>query len=230
MTNKIGIIGGSGAFATSFLLQKINEYSAYIYKSKTDSDFLHTVTISTPHTNLDAKRNSQKDTFMCLLSNLHELEDMNCNVIVIACNSLHEHWESLNSARKNENTVLLNLPQIVSSFVEKDEKTIGILCSDRCRELELYKPLLKLNNQRILYPTQQIQDTITDCIKSVTMNDTRKQFKHLMDISLYSLFEQNVDSVIIASAELSIIKPIRVNKNLYDSVDLLAIFLNENYK
>lgn len=58
--------------ATSFLLQKINEYSVYMYQSKADQDFLHTVTVSTPLTHLDFKGNSKKDTLTHLLLNIHQ--------------------------------------------------------------------------------------------------------------------------------------------------------------
>lgn len=230
MEHKIGIIGGSSAFATSFLLQKINEYSVYIHKSKNDNDFLHTVTVSTPFTHLDFKGNSQKDTLKHLLDNLHELEDIKCNVIIMACNTLHEYWEKLNSLKKNESTILLNLPQIVTSFVDVKEKRIGVLCSERCRQLDLYKPFLEMNNQKIIYPDMSIQQTINYCINSVIINDTSKQYKQLMDISLYKLFEQDVDSIILGCTELSLLKPPKINKTIYDSVELLAIFLNQHFK
>lgn len=230
MKNKIGIIGGSGALATSFLLQKINEYSVVIHKSKTDSDFLHTVTISTPLTHLDFKGNSQKDTLSHLRDNLHQLEDMGCNVIVMACNTLHEYWETLNKSRKNEQTILLNLPQIITSLVEPTEKRIGVLCSEKCRQLDLYKPFLELNNQKIVYPDMTIQQAVNTCINSVLQHDTKKEYRQLMDISIYKLFEQDVDSIILGCTELSILKPQKINKTIYDSVELLAIFLNQHFK
>lgn len=230
MKNKIGIIGGSGAFATSFLLQKINEYSTHIHKSKTDSDFLHTVTVSTPLTHLDFKGNSQKDTFSHLLANLHSLEDMGCNIVVMACNTLHEYWEQLNSHKKLQSTIVLNLPQVVTSFVDKEEKRIGILCSEKCRSLDIYKPFLEINGQKLVYPSLEVQQIINHCINSVIQHDNDKKFKQLLDVSLYSLFEQNVDSVILGCTELSILKPVKMNRNLYDSVELLAIFLNQHFK
>lgn len=230
MKNKIGIIGGSGAFATSFLLQKINEYSVIMYKSKTDQDFLHTVTVSTPLTHLDFRGNSHKDTLKNLLDNVHQLESIDCNIIVLACNTLHEYWQYLNENKRFEHTIILNLPQIVSSFVDKKEKKIGILCSEKCRMLDIYKPYLQENNQEIFYPSFEVQQTVNYCINSVIQNDQSKHFKQLLDISLYSLFEQEVDSVILGCTELSILKPSKVHRNIYDSVELLAIFLNQHFK
>ena len=67
MKYKIGIIGGSGAFATSYLLQKINETSVAMYGSKNDSEFLDTVTVSTPYSFLDYKGQSTKATIENLI-------------------------------------------------------------------------------------------------------------------------------------------------------------------
>lgn len=230
MKNKIGIIGGSGAFATSFLLQKINEYSVHMYKSKTDQDFLHTVTVSTPLTHLDFRGNSHKDTLKHLLDNVHQLESIDCNIIVMACNTLHEYWQYLNENKRSEHTIILNLPQIVCSFVDKSDKRVGVLCSEKSRMLDIYKPYLEKHEHQLVYPSFEIQQSINYCINSVIQNDHSKQFKQLLDISLYSLFEQEVDSVILGCTELSILKPPKMHRTLYDSVELLAIYLNQHFK
>lgn len=230
MKYKIGIIGGSGAFATSHLSQKINEISVIMYGAKSDADFLDTVTVSTPYSFLDYKGNSTKSTVDNLLKTLNQLESIGCNVIVMACNTLHQYWSYLNNHKLNENTILLHLPQIVSSFIESDEETIGLLCSEQSRFIDIYKPHLIDLNKTLIYPPINIQSSVNFCINSVIKNDINKQTKQIFDICLYSLFEKNVDSVILGCTELSILKPKPINKKIYDSVELLAIYLNQNFK
>lgn len=232
MKHKIGIIGGSGALATSFLLYKINEYSTHIHHSKTDSDFLHTVTISTPFTHVDFQGNSQPDTLLHLVENLHDLEDISCNVIVMACNTIHEYWTTINDHKKNDNTLLLNLPQVVTSFIDKNHKKIGILCSEKSKELNLYESFLDPDNhQTLVYPDHHIQHTINECINAVIRYDTHPQYKELLHMAIDSLLAQNVDCVILGCTELSLLKPTNFNpQKIYDSVELLAIFLNQNFK
>ena len=229
MKNKIGIIGGSGAFATSHLLQKINEYSVTLNNALDDADFLNTVIISTPYNYLNFKGESKYDTYNNLLINVHDLEKIGCNIIVFACNTLYQFFSRINNDKMNQDSIILNLPQLVCHFIDKEETKIGILCSEKTRELNIYQPFLN-KNQKLIYPTNEFQQSINYCIRSVIQNKIDKQTKQVMDICLLSLFEQNVDSVIIGCTELSIIKPQKINKPIYDSVDLLAIFLNTNLK
>ena len=85
-------------------------------------------------------------------------------------------------------------------------------------------------NKTLIYPPINIQSSVNFCINSVIKNDINKQTKQIFDICLYSLFEKNVDSVILGCTELSILKPKPINKKIYDSVELLAIYLNQNFK
>lgn len=230
MHNIIGIIGGSGAFATSYLLQKINEYSVFLHKAKNDSDFLHTITITTPFTYLDYKGNSQKDTFSHLLKNVHDLENIGCNIIVMACNTLHQYHNQLVAQKIKPHTVILNLPQVVCSFLNISDKKIGILCSEKSRLLNIYDDFIDKDNQQIVYPSLEVQESINYCINSVIEYDNRIKFKKLLDLAIDSLFQQNVDCVILGCTELSILKPVKTTRNIYDSVELLAIFLNQHFK
>lgn len=230
MKYKIGIIGGSGAFATSYLLQKINETSVAMYGSKNDSEFLDTVTVSTPYSFLDYKGQSTKATIENLIKIMHQLETIDCNVIVMACNTLHQYWSVLNNKKLKNDTVLLHLPKIVAGFIENDEENIGVLCSEQSRFLDIYKSPLNDYNKKIVYPPINIQSSINFSINSVIQNNINKQTKQIFDICLYSLFEKNVDSVILGCTELSILKPKPINKKIYDSVELLAIYLNQNFK
>lgn len=230
MHNKIGIIGGSGAFATSFLLQKINEYSVLLNQANNDSDFLHTVTVTTPFTHVDYKGHSTQHTFSHLLKNLHDLENIGCNIIVMACNTLHEYWNQLQLNKKKSTTTILNLPEIVCSFIGNSEHNVGILCSEHTRDLNIYLPFLNQYNKNIVYPSELIQDKINYCIHSIIGNQNMNESKKVLDLSIDSLFEQNVDCVILGCTELSIIKPIKSIKNIYDSVELLALFLNQHFK
>lgn len=230
MHNIIGIIGGSGAFATSYLLQKINEYSVLLHKAKSDSDFLHTVTVTTPLTNIDYKGNSKNNIFSHLLENVHKLENFGCNVIVMACNTLHQYHQQLVLQKLNNHTIILNLPEVVCSFLDTSHTKIGVLCSEKSRLLNIYQDFIDNNTQQIVYPSDKIQQSINYCINSVIENDNRTQFKQLLNLAIDSLFEQNVDCVILGCTELSILKPLKSIRNVYDSVELLAIFLNQHFK
>lgn len=230
MNHKIGIIGGSGAFATSFLLQKINEYSVLLHQAKSDSDFLHTVTITTPFTNLDYKGYSLENSFSHVLNNVHDLESIGCNIIVMACNTLHQYWHKLTLHKRKSNTIILNLPEIVCSFMEQPEQRVGILCSQQTRELNIYEQFLTQQNKHIVYPSLQIQDKINTCINSVISNQNIVESKHNLELASDSLFQQNIDCVILGCTELSIIKPTKTVRNIYDSVELLALFLNQHFK
>lgn len=230
MHNIIGIIGGSGAFATSFLLQKINEYSVLLHNAKKDSDFLHTITITTPLNYLDYKGNSDSDTLPHLLKNVHDLEKIDCNVIVMACNTLHQYHNQLLIQKKHNDTIILNLPQVVCSFLQPSYKKIGILCSEKSRLLNIYQNFIDKNNQEIIYPSKEVQDNINYCINSVIAYDNSFKVKKLLELAIDSLFERNVDCVILGCTELSIIKPLKSTRNIYDSVELLAIFLNQHFK
>ncbi len=231
MENKkdtIGIIGGSGAFATSYLLQKINEYSVLMHQASNDQDFLHTITISTPFTALNHQGFPSKNTLHHLIQLLHQLESIDCNIIVLACNTLHQYWENLNQAKIHSSTTILHLPQIVSSYVSSKDKIVGILSSEQTRLLQLYEPFLQFH-QKLIYVPLKIQSKINDCIQSVIQNKIDVQIQQNFHDCLAYLFDNQVDSIILGCTELSILKKFITYPKIYDSVELLAMYLNQYF-
>lgn len=229
MKYKIGIIGGNGAFATSHLVNKIHEFSVSLYGAKTDADFLDIVTISTPSIFVDNQGNTNQKTVDNLIKVFKQLENIECNVIVIACNTLHQYWHLLDK-NKQSNTIFLNLPYIVSSFLKKNENQIGIISSEQTRLLNIYDPFLSINYKNIIYPEKKIQKLVNICIQEAIENKINTKNQKYFNQIVSSMFEKNIHSLILGCTELSLFYQKEKHKKVYDSIDLLAIYLNQHFK
>lgn len=218
-SDKIGIIGGSGAIASSFLLKRINELSVTFRNAKNDNDFFDIVLIQTSENGLDEQGNLTEKTRDNLLKNIHHLEMMDCDVIAIACNTVHYHYDYLNSLKKNEKTEIINLPELVYSFVP-DKKTVGILCSSQSRKSKLgvYSEGIFLNDHE--------QEFLDSCISAVIENKISEKNISDFEKCLGFLKDKGAKSVILGCTELTFYRNKIDDIDIYDSVELLSFYLN----
>lgn len=223
---KIGILGGSGAFGSVHLLNRIFAIATEKYGATKDSDFPYLVMYNSPFDGLNSYGQSTENTYLTLLKHAKEMESIGCNTIVIACNTHHQYYNKLKNDLSS-NTHLINILELLALHIHNyypNTHNFTILCSQTSLDINLH--LEYLVNKTIYYPEPKIQSSINFIIDKVISNQQNLKTNFILNITLNSLIAQQKDTTfIVACTELSIL-----NKNLeyptIDTLELLAEYIN----
>ena len=129
MKKKIGIIGGAGPVAGLLLFKKIIKICQKDYGCIKDSDFPEIIVHSFPFSDMLDK---PKEELVAseLKKSLQFLEDLDCNLILIACNTLHGFLDKLQNDKK-----LINL--IDETKKQMSDQSL-VLCTNTSSQKKLY--------------------------------------------------------------------------------------------
>ena len=105
--------------------------------------------------------------------------------------------------------MITNLRESVrENLINLNNETFAYIEDNDIKRLKEIKCIAD-NLEIMIFPVRKIEEQLYDGISALI---------------------KNVDSVILGCTELSILKPKPINKKIYDSVELLAIYLNQNFK
>lgn len=137
------------------------------------------------------------------------------------CNILHT---LLPKIKDNTNLEVLDLIEVVSSYIQKRFRKVGILSTNKTRNDRLYEH--KLKGVKIIYPTLLEQKKISKIIIRIIRNTfTKKDQNFLYDI-IDKMNKKGVEKVILACTDLANI--IKKNSNTIDSTEILIkLILNK---
>lgn len=214
-----GIIGGTGAFATHYLMGKIFDIATKTNNAIKDSDFPYITTINANNLEIDYKGNHTNNTYTNLLTHIKNLNNNGCDSVAFACNTLHQFIPQLQKDLPNIH--IITLSELLKPILPIN-KRIGILSSEASSQINLLS-ICKNNTYIYLDDDDQIylNNIINNVISKTNIQNTRKQFNKL--ISKFK--KMNVDFIIIGCSELSVIK--NNNKIFIDIIDVLAIYIND---
>lgn len=222
---KIGILGGSGAFGTSYLFNKILQISVCQYGAKRDEDFPYLVIYNSPLEKLNHLGNSIDYSLNPIIKQLKEMESIGCTTIVIACNTLHEHYQKLKSFLL-PTTQFVNMIELLETYINKKFPhilDITILSSEHSKKIALHQQYLK--NKNVIYPNDNIQKHLNDFIeKGICGNNScSKIFNEIVCESIID----NEHLIVIGCTELSILNETRESMNVVDTCEILAKFITQ---
>jgi aspartate racemase len=157
-TRKLGIIGGIGASAGVNLVARLVLHYQKAGAVK-DSDFPEFVYYNLPAYGMDALGICNQDqVFGQLESAMHLLSDAKCNVVFIACNTVHVFHERL-QALFPAITIVNNIAE--SCHWAQDCSKVGVLASRNSKTLGLFgKALAHLNIECV--ETDEIEQQALD--------------------------------------------------------------------
>ncbi len=211
MKYDLGIVGGLGPLASSYLYEMITEKT----KANKDQEHLNIAILSyssTPDRTAYILNESDNSPYPYLLQNCKTLENLGVKMISIPCNTSCYFHEKL---QKEINVPINNLiKNTVKHVKEKEYKKVAILATTGTIKSKLYQQELEKENIEYTLPDQKkIMEIIYDYVKSgkeVPINIINDAIKDV-----------NADAYILGCTELSILKgKLKLNEKFIDPLEI----------
>jgi aspartate racemase len=227
---KIGIIGGSGAFATTHLLRKINEYSVVVNKSSKDEDFPYVVTLSSSMQGVDLRGNYNEKTLAVLMEDLHSLERLGCNIIIIACNVLNQFHDILVKEKLMKHTIIISLPSLVSSCFPSNMRNVVLLSSRGGFNSGIYQRAIMNKGINVTLPSEGHCVKLDQCIEQAISGRVNiKLFNEVLEEIIESPDFTNQTGIVLGCSELSLLRSgilPEYEDYIYDPIDIVGLYVN----
>lgn len=223
---KLGVLGGMGPYATIIFMKLILDYT----NASTDQDNINMVITNDtliPDRTSYILNNKLISPLEYLKKDIKILENSNCNVIAITCNTAHYWYEELQNYSK---IPITNMVLIISNIINKNNyKKVGILATTGTIKTKIFTQYLKTDI--IFIPPDAIQKIIDNLIYEKVKKNKKVNKREINYIIKY--FQENkCDRVIFGCTELSVIKyELRLNDSyIIDTLEELAKYIVINYK
>lgn len=211
MKNSLGIIGGLGPMASSYLYEMITKKT----KALKDQDHLNIILLS--HSSIPDRtayilKESDESPYPYLLEDCRTLERMGAKMIVIPCNTSHYFYEKL---QDEINIPISNMIKNTAVYIKKlGYKKVAILATTGTIKSNLYQSELEKYNIEYVLPEQSIiMEIIYDYIKA-----GKKVPESLWKKAIDSL---EVDGYILGCTELSLLKKeLRLDEKYIDPLEV----------
>ncbi len=196
MKNSLGIIGGVGPLASSYLYEMITK------KTKASKDQEHIDIILFSHASIPDRTSyilgeSNNSPYPYLLNDCQTLEKLGAKMIVIPCNTSCYFHEEL---QKNINIPIQNMVyDTVNHIKEKGLKKVAIMATTGTIKSGLYQKELIKNNIDYILPNQdKVMALIYDYVKAGKIVP-----KEIFEDTIKNL---EVEGIILGCTELSVLK------------------------
>lgn len=167
MRKKLGIIGGMGPWATSYIFEKIiNAIDA-----DTDQDHIHTFIDNNTEIPDRTKAITEGTTSPVTEINrsIEKLEQCGASVFILPCNTSHYFFESFKCSKSS---IIINIIDVtVKACMNTDKSgTFCILATDGTIYSELYQKCFDSYKLNYTVPDKDFQQVIMDMIYKVIKN------------------------------------------------------------
>lgn len=225
MKYDLGIIGGLGPLASSYLYEMITKKT----NAKKDQDHLNIILLSHPSIPDRTKyilKESDNSPLPYLIKDAKTLENLGVKMISIPCNtSCYFHEELQKEINIPINNIIKNTVKYIK---EKNIKKVAVLATKGTIKSNLYQKELEKANINYLTPNQdKVMEIIYDYIKA-GKEVTKEIFAECTK-------DVKVDAFILGCTELSILKKkLKLTENFIDpleiEVDNILNFFNKKGK
>lgn len=218
MKNSLGIIGGVGPLASSYLYEMITK------KTKADKDQEHLDIILLSHASIPDRTayildHSKESPFPYLLEDCKLLQNLGAKMIVIPCNTSCYFHKQL---QKEINIPINNMVKDTAEYINKKGiKKVALLATTGTIKSKLYQNELDNYNINYVLPDQdKVMNIIYNYIKAGKTIDENIWNDLINDL--------DVEAYILGCTELSVVKKdLKLNKAFIDPLEVeTEIILN----
>ncbi len=198
----VGIIGGMGPEATVDLMQRIIRLTPAL----DDMDHIRCIVDNNPKVPSRIKaiiEGNGEDPGPCMADMGKRLETWGADFLVIACNTAHYYYDTVQDAVK---IPVINLIDLVSNTIKTnfpDQKKIGILASPAVAMTGLYSSRFEKLGLQDIWPDPWYQDSLFTIIKEVKKGNTDSRTKDAYIKVCENLLDKGAGIAVIACTELS---------------------------
>jgi len=222
-TNKsIGVLGGMGPEASANLYSKIIKYAQNEYGAVQDFDYPPVIIYSLPLFGFDetgiVDENLVKKQ---LIEGVKKLELAGCDIIIIACNTVHTYFDEMQASVK---VPIFNIIEETKKRVEKlGYKKIGLFASESTNKLELYQKRFADSNIEIISPNPEQQQILNRVIEHVMGGNQKIEDVILLKEIARDYIRQGAEAIVMGCTEI----PLAINQShtdikLFDTIEIIV--------
>lgn len=199
----VGIIGGLGPMATAYFMMLLTKYTD-VEKEQDHIDSIIINRSSTPDRTAFILGQSDDNPVFSMIKDAKMLEKMNCDFLVMPCNTAHFVYEDI---QKEVNIELINIVNETVNYTIKKFpgiKKIGLMATSGTIYSEIYQKAFQEKGIDTILPSETIQKDIMQLI----YNGVKKGNPINVDIMkkiIESFYTDNCQAIILGCTELSII-------------------------
>lgn len=202
MAYQLGIIGGIGSEASSYLYEKILKQTAV----KNDQDHIDMIILN--HASIADRTsfildNKKDNPLPAFLSDIELLNSLHVELIVIPCNTSHYFYDDFSKVSKAP--IYHMIEQAILHLKHEDIHKVGILATDGTIQSQLYQQICDKYNVAWEIPNPQNQSSVMELIYNY-IKIGKDINKTIFDEILKEMKEKKVDRIILACTELSMLK------------------------
>ena len=218
---KIGIIGGVGPQATSYLYSRIISLSQELYAANDNDDFPHLLIESIPIPDFISDKGKANIALDMLKETVKSFQNSKVDRICIASNTVHILLEDL---AKEVDIPFISMIDLVSKKCsDYNYKKVALLATPVLTEAGLYDDSLKRFDIELLKPKAEELTTIELIIRGVIAGNVPEEEKSNYIELMNELYNQGAEAIILGCTELPLAFDYRVlGKRAIDSDEVLA--------
>jgi aspartate racemase len=218
----IGVLGGMGPEASSNLYSKIIKYVQHEYGAVQDFDYPPIIIYSLPLFGFDETGIvDEKLVKKQLIEGVKKLESAGCDLIIIACNTVHSYYQEMQSSVK---VPIFNIIEETKKRVIKfGYKKVGLFASESTNKLKLYQKRFADSNIEVISPNSEQQKILNRIIEHVMGgNQKTEDIIFLKDIAR-DYIRQGAEAIVMGCTEI----PLAINQahtdiKLFDTIEIIV--------
>lgn len=206
----IGIVGGAGPIAGTFLLERIFLLSGKKYGCYRDADFPQAFLLSFPFSEMLRKNRNLTQIREELSACLQQLRRNGASVLAIACNTLHLFLDE-----RDDLGDLVHLPRSLAAKIPETEVPM-VFCTSTSAKSGLHRQFFPC-----VYPEKGTQSDIDELIdltlKGVDRSVVLNRLAHLIERQMNNTIILGCTELSLYSSQLS-----QINKLILDPLEVTA--------
>lgn len=222
----IGILGGMGPKASSYLYETLIDLSVKYFGAKNNDDFPEIILYSIPVPDFISSSEKKEKALKMLVARVKSLNKLNLLCLSIACNTAHVLLDKL---QDNSKAPFVSMIDEVVKTLGNTYKTVGLLGTPSTIEYNLYQNALKKVKILTITPNTQQIKTLEQIIRNVLAGKLVKQDTQKLIKIADSLKKRGAKGIILGCTELPLVFPKKYDLPIYNSVKILAMALLQKY-
>jgi aspartate racemase len=223
----IGILGGMGPEASSYLYKTLIDLSIKYFGAKNNDDFPEIILYSVPVPDFISNYKNRSKALQMLKKRVIDFNKINLSCLSIACNTAHLLIDDLGRISSNEFTSIID--EVSLAVVKDKRKIVGIMGTPSTVKSGLYQSKLAKYNIQSVVPTSKELRILEKVIRNILKGKILKTDNERLFKVASSLKKRGAEGIILGCTELPLVFSEKYSLPVYNSVKILALALLQKY-
>ncbi len=218
----IGVLGGMGPEASSNLYTKMIKYAQHEYGAVQDYDYPPIIIYSLPLIGFDETGIVDGDLVKKqLVEGVVKLESAGCDLIIVACNTVHLYYKEMQSAIK---VPIFNIIEEAKKKVrDQGYKKVGLFASENTNKLKLYQNEFADSNIEVISPNTEQQKVLNRVIEHVMGGNQKAEDTILLKDIARDYIKQGAEAIVMGCTEIPLaINQTQTDVKLFDTIEIIV--------